>query len=351
MVHGMAKINLYQIFITFFTAPFFSDIISIFVAINCSKAPVDIKEVVKRLDLWKIDMLFVIGGPGSHAAAVALQKECSDNKVLTVVVAVPKSIDNDILLVDKTFGFDTAVEEAQKALLAAKVEAASGYRGIGIVKLMGRRSGLIAVQATLASGLVDACLIPEVPFTVEKLCNYVEDILQRKGHAVICVAEGAGQSLIAQSHNVSDKAKNSLLSDDDAGETFLSRKSTVFISPDLSRCSLDGPVSEPKLHDVGTWLKSTLKKNIKDVDIKLIDAGYLIRSIPTNSSDRMLCRMLAHAAVHAAFAGYTGITVGLVNTHFALLPIPFVIQAARRVDPHGELWARLRSSIGQPQLQ
>lgn len=285
-------------------------------------------------------MLFVIGGPGSHAAAVAIQKECALNSVLTAVVAVPKSIDNDILLVDKTFGFDTAVEEAQKALLAAKVEAASGCRGIGIVKLMGRRSGFIAVHATLASGLVDACLIPEVPFELGKLCSYLEDILQKKGHAVVCVAEGAGQELITQSLSGA------------LARAGLDSKRDIDIRgpPDLSRRSVDGPLSQPKLHDVGSWLKSAIKSNLKDVDVKLIDAGYLIRSIPTNSSDRMLCRMLAHAAVHAAFAGYTGITVGLVNTHFALLPIPFVIQATRRVDPHGELWARLRSSIGQPQL-
>lgn len=302
--------------------------------LGIGKDPVDVKKVVKFLDLWKIDMLFVIGGPGSHAAALAIQKECSMNKVLTAVVAIPKSIDNGILLVDKTFGFDTAVEEAQKALLAAKVEATSGYRGIGIVKLMGRHSGMIAVHATLASGLVDVCLIPEVPFTIPKLCNYIESIIEKQGHAVICVSEGAGQDLIAQ--NMMNKIA-------------IAKKETS--NPDDKSFNCSETVYENfKLADIGSWLKSTIKDNIKDADIKLIDAGYLIRSIPTNSSDRMLCRMLAHAAVHAAFGGYTGITVGLVNTHFALLPIPYVIHASRFVDPHGELWARVRSSIGQPIL-
>ena len=64
--------------------------------------------------------------------------------------------------IDRCFGFESAVEEAQRALLAAKVEASSAFRGIGLVKLMGRSSGFIAMQASMASGLVDVCLIPEV---------------------------------------------------------------------------------------------------------------------------------------------------------------------------------------------
>ena len=147
-----------------------------------------------------------------------LLQECERCRVPCCVVTVPKSIDNDILLVDRCFGFDSAVEEAQKALLAggdrlaaassslvfgcagmwtrlgymaappprplpaaaaaacdptpttaaepvcpaAKVEASSAYRGVGLVKLMGRDSGFIAVQSSLASGVVDTVLIPEV---------------------------------------------------------------------------------------------------------------------------------------------------------------------------------------------
>ena len=149
--------------------------------LGTSREPADIREVVKRLDLWKVDMLFVIGGPGSHAAAMAVQLECHRCHVPCSIVAVPKSIDNDILLIDKTFGFETGVEEAQKALMAAKVEATSGYRGVGLVKLMGRRSGFIAVQASLASGLVDVCLIPEVPFRIDSVMAYLEAVLERRG--------------------------------------------------------------------------------------------------------------------------------------------------------------------------
>ncbi len=102
---------------------------------------------------------------------------------------------------------------------------------------------------------------------------------------------------------------------------------------------------------MGAWLKSEIKANLEDVDVKYIDPSYLIRSVVSTSTDRIYCRMLANGAVHAAFAGYTGITVGLVNTHFVYLPIPAVIQMTRRVDPTGELWNRLRSSIGQPNFE
>lgn len=299
--------------------------------LGTSRERADIREVVKRLDLWKIDMLFVIGGPGSHAGAVAVKTECERCRVPCLVVAVPKSIDNDILLIDKTFGFETAVEEAQKALMAAKVEATSGYRGVGLVKLMGRRSGFIAVQASLASGLVDICLIPEVKFRIDSVMAYLEDVLERKGHAVICVAEGAAQDLMdAEGYGVA-------------------------MTPTAAGSKVDGGISSGgeegmgyELQDVGAWLRSAIKRHCADVDVKYIDPSYLIRSVPTTSNDRILCRMLANGAVHAAFAGYTGVTVGLVNTHFVYLPIEVVIQAPRKVDPHGELWNRLRSSIGQP---
>ncbi|PSC69047.1 phosphofructokinase family [Micractinium conductrix] len=286
--------------------------------LGTSRALPVVSEIVKRLDLWKIDILFIVGGRGGNAAAEAITRECDSKHVPCCVVAVPKSIDNDLLLIDKTFGFETAVEEAQKAILAAKVEASSAYQGIGIVKLMGRQSGFITVSAALASGIVDAVLIPEVKFTLDGekgLFAYLERIMQEKGHCVLCVAEGAGQDMIT----------------DQAPKTDLAGR--------------------PELMDVGLWLKRQFKARFKNADIKYIEPTCMIRSIPTTAGDRVYCKMLAHGAVHGAFAGFTGITVGLVNTHYCYLPIPLIIQAPRRVEARGELWNRLRSSIGQPNFE
>eukprot|EP01025_Chloroclados_australasicus_P014485 TRINITY_DN16794_c0_g1_i20.p1 TRINITY_DN16794_c0_g1~~TRINITY_DN16794_c0_g1_i20.p1 ORF type:complete len:478 (-),score=75.03 TRINITY_DN16794_c0_g1_i20:535-1839(-) len=283
--------------------------------LGTSRGGADIKAIVKRLDMWGVDMVFVVGGNGGNAGAAAIQHMCEEYDVDCAVIGVPKSIDNDILLIDKCFGFDTAVDEAQRALLAAKVEASSAFNGIGLVKLMGRQSGFIALQASLASGVVDVCLIPEVPFQLDGnfgLKKYVAKLLREKGHCVICIAEGAGQELVAGEDQGKDASGN------------------------------------PILKDIGLFVKSELKKEFRNADIKYIDPTYMIRAIATCSQDRVYCKILAHNAVHAAFAGYTGITVGLVNTHYVYLPIPVVIQAPRKVDPRGKMWNRLRASIGQP---
>ena len=288
--------------------------------------------------------------------------ECVKKRVTCAVIGVPKSIDNDILLIDRCFGFDTAVEEAQRALLAAKVEASSAFRGLAIVKLMGRQSGFIATQASLSSGVVDVCLIPEVPFSLggrgalltfsslsfsgcvfftgkknslfskttfsQKkkktggLIAHLTKLIERKGHAVVCVAEGAGQDLLSGAATAGGGAVN--------------------VERDAS--------GNPILADVGPWLKSELKKGIPEADVKLIDPSYTIRSVAANSADRVLCKVLAHNAVHAAFAGYSGVTVGLVNTHYVYLPTPLLILAPRRVDPRSKAWNRLRSSLKQPSL-
>lgn len=274
---------------------------------------VDCRLVVRSLDLWKVDMLFVIGGPGAHAAILSIEKECARAGVLTALVCVAKSIDNDILLIDRTFGFETAVEEAQRALLTAKVEASSGYRGVGLVKLMGRRSGFIAIQSVLASGLVDVCVIPEVPWRLDALLAYVSKKLEEKGHAVVCVADGAARSLVGGSDN--------------AARTLESGGA-----------------------DLGVWLRAELKRGLREVDVKYIDPSFSIRSVVATADDRVYARMLGHGAVHAAFAGLTAATVGLVGGHIAILPARAVIAAPRTVKVDGPLWNRLRSSIAQPPL-
>jgi 6-phosphofructokinase 1 len=276
--------------------------------LGTSRGGFDIKNIVKKIDLWGIDMLFVVGGNGSHAGAELIRQNLDD--INCCVIGIPKTIDNDIHIIDKTFGFDTAVEEAQRALVAAKTEASSAYKGIGIVKLMGRQSGFVALNASLASGVVDVCLIPEVPFCEKKLCDYVDTVIKKNGHAVVCVAEGCGHT---------------------SGEFDVS--------------------GNPVLEDVGKHLKSLFKDTFPFADIKLLDPSYMIRSVPANTSDRIYCKLLGHNAVHAAFAGFTGITSGMVNSHYCYLPIYEVIKSPRRVNPNGRSWNRLRSSNNQPNLE
>jgi 6-phosphofructokinase 1 len=280
--------------------------------LGTSRGNAKITEIVERLRLWGVTQLYVIGGNGGNAAAHAIAQECLVQNVVCNVVGVPKSIDNDIQIIDRCFGFDTAVEEAQRSLICARVEARSAG-GISVVKLMGRQSGFIAMNASMASGVVDVCLIPEIKFTTDKLLEFVGRILDNKGHCVVCVAEGAGQDIL------------------DGSE----------------RTDLSG---NPILSDIGTYLRDLFKKAFPTRDVKYIDPSYMIRSIPTITTDRIYCKVLGQAAVHGAMAGYTDFTVGLVNTHYVMLPTTTIIQSARQVDPKGRQFNRLKTSLNQPDL-
>lgn len=283
--------------------------------LGTSRGNARIKDIVDRLRLWGINMLFVIGGNGGNAAAHAIAKECIASGVCCNVVGVPKSIDNDIQLIDRCFGFDTAVEEAQRSLICARVEARSAA-GISIVKLMGRQSGFISMNASMASGVVDVCLIPEVQFTMPKLLGFVGSVMKSKNYCVVCVAEGAGQDILEDGIP--------------AGATDAS--------------------GNPILKDIGTFLRDAFRKEFNGVDVKYIDPSYMIRSIPTITTDRIYCKVLGQGAVHGAFAGYTDFTVGLINTHYVFLPTTTIIQSARTVDPQGRQWNRLKTAINQPDL-
>ncbi|CAH2070304.1 unnamed protein product, partial [Thlaspi arvense] len=207
---------------------------------------------------------------------------------------IPKTIDNDIPVIDKSFGFDTAVEEAQRAINVANVEAESNKNGIDFVKLMGRYSGFIVMYATLASRDVDCCLIPESPFNLEGeggLLEFIERRLKEHGHMLIVLAEGAGQDLMSksmESNTLKDASGNKLLK------------------------------------DVGFWLSQSIKDHFKKtqmvMNLKCIDPAYMIRAVPSNASDNVYCTLLAQSVVHGAMAGYTGYTSGLVNGRQTYIP-------------------------------
>tara|TARA_B110000977_G_scaffold132451_1_gene168653 strand:- start:4918 stop:5913 length:996 start_codon:yes stop_codon:yes gene_type:complete len=276
----------------------------------------DVPKIVDSIETQGINMVFVIGGNGSHAGADAISDECAKRGLAVSVVGIPKTIDNDILHIDKTFGFDTAVEEAQKAIRAAAIEAKSALNGIGVVKLMGRQSGFIAMNASLASGEVDVCLIPEVDFAMEGtggVITHIKSLLKKQGHAVVVVAEGAGQEYVL-GEGGKDKGGN------------------------------------PILGDIGPWFVKRLRAEMS-CDVKYVDPTYMVRGIPANAHDSIYCTILGQNAVHGAFAGYTGISIGMVNTHAVFLPIPRLIERERLVDPDGRMWHRLLTSTGQPDFQ
>jgi 6-phosphofructokinase 1 len=276
-------------------------------------------EIADSLLAKGIDMVFTIGGDGTMRGAAALNQELQRRGAKVSIIGIPKTIDNDIPWVRRTFGFETAVSIAVDAVKAAHVEAGSVHNGIGLVKLMGRESGYIAANATLASGDVNFCLVPEVDFDLEGakgLFGALERRLSSRQHAVIVVAEGAGQKFFEQ---------NQIKETDASGNI--------------------------KLGDIGTYLRDQLKTYFKSkkisATIKYIDPSYIIRAHCGNAGDQLFCARLAQNAVHAAMAGKTGMLVGF--WHGRMTHVPFhSISGRQKINPAGELWFNVLESTGQP---
>ena len=287
--------------------------------LGTSRGPQDPAEMVDLLEEMNVDMLFVVGGDGSLRGAAELCSEIERRGLRKSVVGIPKTIDNDIAFLDKSFGFETAFAEAVKAINAAHVESLGAINGVGLVKLMGRDSGFITSFATLAGNVVNYALVPEVPFQLDGARGLLESLryhLARHKQAVIVVAEGAGQDLL----------NNDPLATDASGNR--------------------------KLGDVGLYLKDRITAFFDQrripLNLKYIDPSYLIRSVPASAQDNIYCLRLAQNAVHAAMAGKTNMLVGRWHCTYVHLPLHLVTRGRRRLDPHGELWHTVLENTGQP---
>ncbi len=277
-------------------------------------------EIVDCLEQMNVNMLFVIGGDGSQRGALAISREAATRGYRISVVGVPKTIDNDLSFVQRSFGFDTAVAEAVRAVSAAHVEASDAINGVGLVKVMGRESGFIAAHTALSMSDVNYVLIPEVPFDLEGesgLLAHLKERLHRRRHAVILVAEGAGQELMEPLRQT-DASGNRRLGN--IGELLKDRIAACFAAENIP------------------------------VTIKYIDPSYIIRSAPANPGDSLYCTRLGANAAHAAMAGKTEVLIGLVNGHFVHIPIPPAVSRRNTVDPESSLWRDVVGTTGQPPL-
>lgn len=289
-------------------------------ALGSSRGPQDIPEIVDCLERMAINQLYVVGGDGTMRGALQIAEETEKRGLKIAVVGVPKTIDNDIVIIDESFGFQTAVDAAREILRCAHVESKGTPNGIGLVKLMGRDSGFIAAHAALAMSDVNLVLIPEQPFKLigeHGFLPYLLERIKRRRHAVIAVAEGAGQDLM-----------------DDVTQGI---------------CDASGN----KLHgDIGLFLKDKIetyfKKNEVEVSIKYFNPSYSIRSVPTNAKDSIYCMSLGHDAVHAAMAGRTEMIVGSIKGSMCHIPMESIAGKRKMIDPYGPLWRLVLESTGQP---
>ena len=280
----------------------------------------EVGKIVDSLEQLNLNMLFTIGGDGTQHGTLEIAEEIDKRKLKIALVGIPKTVDNDFALIQKSFGFDTAVDKAVEMVAAAHMEAHSAINGIGLVKVMGRESGFIAAHTALASHEVNFVLIPEVPFNLEGYNGFLHHLEQRiakSRHAVVVVAEGALQEQLLTEKKL------------DAG-------------------------GNVKLADVGTYLRDRIIKYFDEkkieINLKYIDPSYAIRSAPANPTDSIYCERLGNAAAHAAMAGKTKLIIGLVNNEFVHLPIRSVITHRNRVDPEGNLWRDTLDATQQPAL-
>lgn len=288
--------------------------------LGSSRGKQDIGEIVNALKRMNADIFFCIGGDGTMRAAEYITDEITRLNLNIAVVGIPKTIDNDLNLIQRTFGFDTAISEAVKALQCAHVEATGAPNGIGLVKIMGRQSGHIAACAALAQSDVNFVLIPEVPFDLEGekgFLKVLERRLKDRGHCLILTAEGAGQELM--------------------------KKGSGPVETDAS--------GNPKLLDIGPFLKEKINEHFQkagtEINLKYIDPSYTIRSVPANSNDSIYCSALGQYAVHAGMSGKTGMLVSLMKDEYVNLPLKMVGSRAR-LDPEGNIWMRVLEATGQP---
>jgi 6-phosphofructokinase 1 len=284
--------------------------------LGSSRGPVDIPRAVDNLMALGVDILFTIGGDGTQRGANDLYQEARKRGHALAVVGVPKTIDNDVTFVSRTFGFFSAVEEAKRVLDCAHTEARSVARGIGLVKLMGRNAGFVTAAAVVASQDVNFALIPEVPFKLEAFLAALKERLRTTSHAVIAVAEGAGQELL---------------------------------QTDTSERDASGNV---KLKDIGLYLRQKIESYFKaegmPVVVRYFDPSYQVRSRPANCEDALLCDLYARHAVHAAMAGKTGVVIGFLHEKFIHVPIELLATKTKRLDPATGWWHAVLAATGQP---
>ena len=288
--------------------------------LGTSRGPVDIGRAVDNLIRRRVDILFTIGGDGTQRGGNELFQEAKRRGHALAVVGVPKTVDNDVAFVARTFGYLTAVQEAAGVIRRAHTEARSVHNGIALVKLMGRHAGFIAAGATVASQDVNFTLVPEVPFKLEGKRGFLAALRQRivtRAHAVVVVAEGAGQDLLEIGQAARDASGN------------------------------------VKLNDIGPFLRDRIGDYFKAEKIPAVmryfDPSYLIRSSPANAEDSILCDLFARHAVHAAMAGKTGLVIGYLHDKFIHVPIALLASRTKRMEPDGFAWSAVLAATGQPE--
>lgn len=291
--------------------------------IGCARGGFCPRRICDAMIRMGINVLFTVGGDGSLWCSDVLYQECRKRKLPFAIIGLPKSIDNDVMVFDRTFGFQSAVEAGVQAIRCAHVEATAAPYAVGICKLMGRHAGFVARNAAIASNVADLVLIPEIPFKMQEVVTYLEEVVKQKKHAVVIVAEGAGAEMLKEAGQAQARGG--------AGAALAS----------------GGAITG----DIGTYLRDAVNKHLKPMGGRsfYIDPSYIVRSVAATPTDHEFCTRLAHNAVHAAMRGYTGVTIGQVHNFIVMVPTEVIARGSRRINPNTSLqWQRAVEALGMP---
>jgi len=290
----------------------------------------DIRQLTDKLIDSRLRILYVVGGDGSLSAAHLIAEETRRRNKKIVIAGVPKTMDNDVLWVWHSFGFDTAVEEASREINALHDEARSTGK-VCLIPLFGRDAGFVAAHAALASGRVDVVLVPEVPFRMEEVLDYVQQRVVDRGYAVVVVAEG-----VCPRGAAADKVRERVVSRD--------------LDPDNE--------TDPEVHSAYqeerlAVLKAEFKNRFDEFRNKqhrvfVVEPRYLIRAIPASAVDQIYCQRLSDMAVHNALAGFTDFMISQWLTEYVLVPLRLVAKGHKSIPPGGVFWSTVITGTKQP---
>ncbi|MEM7139190.1 MAG: ATP-dependent 6-phosphofructokinase [Myxococcota bacterium] len=287
--------------------------------LGTSRGGQDPKVLVDFMVDAEIDILFCIGGDGTQRGAHLIRQEIARRGLSKSIIGIPKTIDNDVPYVELSFGYVTALEVASEVLRGAHVEAKGSLNGVSLVKVMGRGAGFIAAGAALASQEANFVLVPEVAFPLDGEGGFLDCLERRvrtRRHALVVVAEGAGQHLFDAEHQERDASGN------------------------------------PRYRDIGIYLRDRINQHFAGrglpINLKYIDPSYAIRSVPANAWDRILSDRMARAAVHAAMAGKTDAMIGYWGNAIVHVPISLTVAEKKQMSLESDLWNAVLATTGQP---
>lgn len=340
--------------------------------LKADRREASLKRISHGLSAIPVDILYVIGGDGSMKAAHALWHDARSRGKELSVVAVPKTMDNDILWMWQSFGFLSAVQRAREIIDQLSTEVRSNPR-ICVLQLFGSDSGFVVSHSALASatGQCDLALIPEAPFSMLGVASCLSGEIRKRGdripNGLIVLAEAAipVDALECIGKRVSDV------------EPELYAKVAEHLSKFLTKNQMDAIEDFERLRRSGRRIEGQTTDDLRQAGLKIVaeslpvllpgidprsndntdwaklrvfsnEPRHQLRAIPPSTHDVIMAQRLGMLAVDNAMAGYTDFMISQWLTEYVLVPLELVVLGRKRIPKKGIFWRSVLAKTGQP---